>query len=140
MIELFEKAKKFFEKHDTRFPKEVKGYWYCGEWYLHLSDLHDKGLYDMKRMNSDPAIVETPARDKVCFNHCRCGFTTFGDSSELIDGLIPAIRVDDKIGLYKQVGRQYCENNFYDGAPWDNGMKIDLEFVRTVEIKTLTKG
>ena len=113
-----------------RFPAEVVGHWYCGSWYMYLSDLRDKEKY--MGLSLDPKEIESPAPDQVAFNPYHTGHAR-SDTSGLIDGLIPAIRVGDKIGLYKQVGSRYQDTSFYDGLPWDDGYKIDLRFVRSVQ-------
>ena len=111
---------RFFSKFfNSQFPKIIKEHWYCGAWYMYLSDLPGyKG-------NLDPDDVESPATDKVAFNHFHAGIYN-EDKTGLIDGLIPAIRIGDKIGLY-QVTRIKGAGVWYDGLPWDNGQKIDLK-------------
>lgn len=120
---------KWLAASEPKFPPEKKGHWYCGTWYLHLADLRDQGLYHGTTL--DPRDVETPAEGTICFNPCHTGHAD-SDTSGLIDGLIPAIRVGDEIGLYKQVGPKYRTEAFFDGAPWDDGYHIDLRFVRAI--------
>lgn len=127
-------CKEFFKKHDSRFPKEVKRYWYCGRWQMHVQSLRDNDEYDGDSLDSDE--LESPARDKVAFNPFRTGHACH-DTSNLVDGLIPAIRVDDEIGLYEQVGEKYRKTSFYDGAMWDDGYHIDLKFVCSVPVESI---
>lgn len=98
------------------FPRTVKRHWYCGAWHLHRGK-----------------------EGRIVFNPFRTGFCG-DDTSELIDGLIPAIRVGDRIGLYKQVGQKYRETSFYDGAPWDDGYMVDLRYVRSVRAAMVDKS
>lgn len=106
------------------FPKEVKDLWYCGMWQTYRGKAHDEGRE--YRFHHTPWPVE----GEVLFNHGRCALYN-NDDRGLVDGLIPAIRIGDRIGLYKVVG--YRKAGFwYDGLPWDDGAKIDLEFVRTI--------
>jgi len=119
-----------FKKHDKRFPLKVKEYWYCGIWYMYLADLSSGG----KKITSlDPDDIESPVRDQIAFNPWHIGLMG-KDSSGLIDGLIPAIRVDDKIGLYRQTCAPYQTKSFYDVAMWDDGCHIDMKFVRTIPV------
>ena len=124
------------------FPMSIKGHWYCGEWYMYLSGLRDNGSHTGKTLNPDPQRVESPARDRVAFNPFRTGHAG-SDVSGLIDGLIPAIRIGQEIGLYRQVGNAYCKGynapSRYDGASWDDGYHIDLRFVRSVSAGAETK-
>ena len=125
-------TKNYAPPHDQRFPLEIKKHWYCGCWYLYLSDLRKAGEYDGTSLNPDE--IRSPAEGKVAFNPWRTDLIQSNDESNLIDGLIPAIRFGNTVGLYQQVGYKYRETNFYDGAPWDDGYLVDLKFVRTVEI------
>lgn len=129
--------KRLFSKHDERFPKTVRDHWYCGSWYLYLSGLIDEGKY--KQNTLDPEDFSVTALDKVAFNHHRMGIHN-GDVSGLMDGLIPAIQVGTKVGLYRQIGNTHRPSSFYDGASWDDGYKIDLEFVKAVEAQLQETG
>src|SRR4051812_12707463 len=95
------------------FPKAINGLWYCGAWYM---DKSQKGL--------------------PCFNPWKTAIIG-ADHSDCIDGLIPAMRIGDKIGLYIRVGKTYWGGGGSDLASWDDGMKIDLKFVKSV---IATKG
>lgn len=124
----------FLFRRNTQFPKKIKGHWYCGSWYLYLSDLRDKGEYQGSNLNPDE--IKLPAENEVAFNHFRTGLSR-NDTSWLVDGLIPAIRINDRIGLYRQIGSRYRTSSFYDGAPWDDGYHIDLKFVKSVLVNSL---
>ncbi len=71
---------RFITRADSQFPKNVRGHWYCGEWYLHLVGLRDRGVY--KEANLD-APEHSPVTDNVAFNPWRTGHVG-SDSSELI--------------------------------------------------------
>ena len=131
----FGRALSGFQIRDSRFPRVIKGHWYCGCWYLYLGDLRDSGDYSGTTL--DPEDVSSPARidvwpHRLAFNPFHTGHAR-DDVSALVDGLIPAVRVADKIGLYKQIGRKYRDSAFYDGAMWDDGYKIDLRFIRCID-------
>lgn len=119
----------FVMVRNPEFPRSVNEHWYCGKWYLYLADLHVKGEHRGTTLN--PPDMPVCATDVVAFNPWRTGHID-NDVSGLVDGLIPAIRIGDKVGLYRQVGRKYRTTSFYDGAPWDDGYHVDLEFVRAI--------
>jgi len=122
---------RLFARHDARFPKTVEGHAYCVSWYLYLSDQLKAGNFGAYKFGGDEAQAISPAEGKVAFNHYRCGI--WGDDNRgLIDGLIPAIRVDGMIGLYKVTRQKYSNSRFYDGALWDDGCMVDLQFVKAV--------
>jgi len=117
----------WFKKFKSPFPKTVKGYWYTGRWYMYRADLRSEG----KEHRSDH--TEWPIEDKIMFNPFKVGLCG-RDASGLIDGLIPAIRKDNMIGLYKIVS-EYRMPGGSDLAMWDNGMEVNLKFVKSIEVK-----
>lgn len=119
------------EKNKDGFPLSVKGFWYSYSWYSWLCkcDILEYG----DRMSGDKANSVSPATDRIAFNHFRCGIKN-DNKTNLIDGLIPAIRIGDKIGLYKVVkGPYYRKHNHSDRAGWDDGKEIDLKFVKSIK-------
>lgn len=121
-----------FLRHDSRFPRKVIGHWYCGCWYLHLADQIENGE-NIREFNGEAADKHSPADGKVAFNHYRCGIHGT-DKTGLICGLIPAIRFGQTVGLYRVTRGSYQIQAFYDGAIWDDGGRVDLEFVKTCEV------
>jgi len=99
------------------FPMVVKDLWYCGMWATYKGD---RKVW--------------PIEGEVIFDVTKVGLTGKDDSG-LVDGLIPAIREGDKVGLYRVAAHQPPGNAFYDGAPWDNGYSVDLELVK-IEVMT----
>lgn len=118
-----------------RFPQTVDRHWYCGAWYTYICELRNSGLYHGTSLSPDPCDVLSPAEGRVAFNPFRTGHAG-SDTSGLVDGLIPAIRFDDRVGLYRQVGGKYHDQDqrFYDGAPWDDGYMINLEFAKWIPV------
>ncbi len=133
---MFSRLKRWLgsKSHGGDFQKEVIEHWYCGAWYLYLGELRDNGLYHGTSM--DPSEIVSPAMNRVAFNPWHTGHASH-DTSGLIDGLIPAIRTGERVGLYEQVGNRYRTTSFYDGAGWDDGYNIDLRFIRSIEVKTM---
>lgn len=121
----------FVMVRNSEFPRIVPEHWYCGSWYLYLSGLREDGEYNGTSL--DPPDMAVYATDVVAFNPFRTGHAG-GDISGLVNGLIPAIRIGHKVGLYQQVGRKYRTTSFYDGAPWDDGYNVDLKFVRAIPV------
>jgi hypothetical protein len=111
-------------KGHAPFPKEFKDLWYCGMWQTYREEAHNEG--NEYRFQHTPWPVE----GEVLFNHGRCDLYN-NDKRGLVEGLIPAIRFGDRIGLYRVVGHRRG-GMWYDGASWDDGANIDLEFVRTI--------
>lgn len=110
-------------------PTEVWGYRYCIEWHCHIGELREKELL---RTQEDFDQIIWPVEDKILFDPWLTGHAS-RVTSRLIDGLIPAKRFGDQVGLYKQVGSKYRDSTFYDGASWDDGYMVDLKFVRLVK-------
>lgn len=111
---------------DKRFPLVVKDYWYCGAWYLYRGKCRDEGI--------EP---QSPAEGVVTFDPFTTGIIWENDKQGLIDGLIPAIRIGDTVGLYEWDGCKYGRGRGYCGAAWDDGYKITLRFVRTVKAESV---
>ena len=122
MKKIFEYIKK---KFCSPFPKTIKDYWYTGMWHLHKSDLRREG----KPYKSDE--VQWPIEDKIIFDPFKTGLCR-ADESGLVDGLIPAIKKDGYIGLYTVISERRMQGGD-DLAVWDDGMEIDLRFVKAVK-------
>ena len=101
-------------KQRSQFPSKIIGHWYCGAWYLH---------------NDQPWPVE----GKVMFNPHICGFWNAKNSSGLVEGLIPALRRGDLVGLYRVESRYRIPGMGSDLACWDDGRKVDLKLVKVVK-------
>ena len=54
------------------------------------------------------------------------------ESVGVVEDVMPGsnFRKGDRVGLYKII-RDYSPSTWYDGAPWDDGHEVDLEFVKT---------
>lgn len=115
---------------NTEFPAEVLDYWYCGSWYMYLSELRDSGEYTGTTANPENDIVASPREGtKICFNPWRMGWLK-SDKSGLVEGLVPAIRIGDEIGLYRVVRGPYGGGGC--NASWDDGKYVDLKFIRCI--------
>lgn len=113
------------------FPLVVKEHWYTGAWYSWLCDQDVLSYGD--RMSGDKANSVSPATGTIAFNHYRCGIHN-NDESNLVDGLIPALRIGNLIGLYKITRQPYSRTEFMsDRLGWDDGKYIDLKFVNTIQ-------
>lgn len=117
----------------AEFPRTVDEHWYCGAWYEYLAKLRDQGAYTGTTM--DPPEIASPANGEFAFNPWHTGHAN-PDTTGLIDGLVPAMRLGNRVGLYKQIGPRYRTTSFYDGLPWDDGYFVDLKFVRSIALTT----
>jgi len=108
----------FLEKIKARrkMPKVKEEYWYCGEWYMYEGD--KKVL---------PPYENTFLVDPFNWNGSGTIFSRLDN-----DALIPFIKVNGFIGLYKMTSRPHCDQYYYDGAPWDDGKKINLKLEKIV--------
>jgi hypothetical protein len=72
---------------------------------------------------------------KPLFNphHCR-EWLGFGDNEGLVEGLIPAVRIGDRLGLYHVTAIYRPKSPWHDPAPWDDGKEIDLRLVRVIDL------
>lgn len=107
-------------------PKKIENWWAYGSWYMFRSDLYPK-----KEYRSD--YIEYPIEDKFMFNP----FNTIGGSEDLIDGLIPAYRHKELIGLYS-IGHGYYSSgtgSHSDWASWDNGKHYDLKLKKVITVE-----
>ncbi len=130
MKKLLEKLYRKLKGISPKFPLKVIKYWYTGRWYLYRSDLNDKGL----EARSD--YVEYPIEGMFMFNPYKCGLCGHDNDSKngLIEGLVPAYKEGNKIGLYKLV-KQYSSNCGSDRLDWDNGMYADFVLVKIIKVK-----
>ncbi len=115
------------------FIPEVNKYWYCGEWYMYRSAIHDRYLTGSdEEYRGD--YMQWPVEGKILFDPFSVGLVGFAeDEFRLIDGLIPAMRVGDRIGLYRITYHHPPRSRNYDGLSWDNGCKVDLVFERSIK-------
>lgn len=121
------------------FPVEVKGYWYCERWQNYQRHLARSvgseyfNGWDKERLPDSP--MDHPSVDGVMgFNPHRTGIIG-NDRSGLVDCLIPAIRIGDRVGLYRIVREPYYEfgGPHSDWATWDDGKHLDLRLAKTVQ-------
>lgn len=115
-------------KRPEGMPASVKEYWYCGSWYMYRSDERQAG----REARSDHIVW--PVEGKFLFNFFKCDILQHGNKDGLVDGLIPAYRSGNLVGLYKVVSCRYRTTSFYDGSMWDDGYNVDLEFVKAVPV------
>lgn len=112
------------------FQLVVKDHWYTGRWYMWICKHGDLEYGDS--LSGDKANKVSPADDELAFNWRRCGINS-DDTSNLIDGLIPAMRVGAKIGLYKLTNKPKRRTSLTsDLAGWDDGMYVNLKFVKSI--------
>ena len=59
-----------------------------------------------------------------------------GNDRGLVDGLIPAMRVGDRVGLYEAMNPHYSQGmgRHSDWAPFDNGKYVDLHLRHVVDV------
>ncbi len=114
-----------FKNNTGLFPSTIDEVWYCGKWYTYKSSCYD-----------DNIPPRWPVEDQIMFNPYECGVAGFrgGTAPGLIDGLIPAIIIDGKIGLYELTKVEPPSNSFYDGAMWDDGHHAWFKFVKSVPL------
>lgn len=102
------------------FRMVKRGYWYSG------------GVTDRDRYLEE---------GRFTFDPFTCGLSRKSsgfDRSGLVDGLIPALRRGDSVGLYRVTDRgRYGKSAFYDGLPWDDGWRVDLELVKIVSLRVV---
>jgi len=125
--------KKLFSKNPSipeGMPKVVKDYWYCGEWYLY----REKEKKEGREYRS--AHTPWPVEGKVVFNHHRCLFDKDREDV-LVDGLIPAIKIGDKVGLYEKTGGK-SPGFWHDSLPWDDGVRIELTLRKVIDESELS--
>lgn len=110
------------------FPLEYRGFWYTGSWVSHR---YDEQQAD-REWRSDH--VRWPVEGKFMFNYTWCRSQVHQGRSDrgLVDGLVPAMRLGDKVGLYKVINWHRMPGS--DRAMWDDGIEIDLEFVKSVPV------
>ncbi len=102
-------------------------FWYTGEWMTHRYDECQAG----RPWKS--AEAPWPIEGKIAFNPYKC---IGGDTSGLINGLIPAIRLGDNIGLYEAKNLRR-NNSGSDLAGWDDAMLVDLVFIRSCPVSII---
>lgn len=131
---MFSKLFKKKTHNKDGFPLTVKGHGYCIAWSILL---HSQKEVEIKRgdtSESDKFSRLSPAEDKVAFAHHNVGFYS-DDKSGLIDGLIPAIKIKGKVGLYELVDRYKRSNFTSDPASYDDCMEVDLKFIKSIILK-----
>lgn len=112
---IIHRIKLAFVNRNSSFPKSIKGLWYCGMWFK------DRNKFLFQEENT------------VSFNPHTTGMLG-RDTSGLINGLVPAVRIGNDIGLYRVTrysGAAHCHGNL---PAWDNGEVVDLEFVKSMDI------
>ena len=116
------------------FPLIVKGHGYGIAWSMLL---HSQKEVEIKRgdtSESSKFLPLSPAEGKVAFAHHNVGL--YGsDKSGLVDGLIPAIKIKGKVGLYELVKRYKRSSFTSDPASYDDCMEVDLKFIKSVAQK-----
>ncbi len=113
----------WWELRNSPFPKEVKDFWYTGSYYSFVSD----GIRGLG--------VELPCK-QFMFNPFRMEMVGYPQRSYRIDGLIPAMRIGNKVGLYSLADRRSAySSSMPDLATWDDGLKgnFRLEKIITVD-------
>lgn len=111
--------KKFLAR--IRMPAEIKDWWYCGEWYMH-------GNKDKSPPYEGEFMIDPWRPSGV-----GCMFSNWDyDIDE-----VPGITINGFVGMYKVTGNRPPTNVWYDGAPWDNGYKIDLELSRVIPVEEI---
>jgi hypothetical protein len=129
MIQLL---KRLFKREPTfpeGFPLEKLNCWYCGDWYCYREKQQKKG----EESRSD--YTPWPVEGVFVFNHHVTGIYRKSDPrhcGSLVDGLVPAFKLDGQVGLYEVTDNRSPKNRFYDGLPWDDGRHIDLKLVKVV--------
>jgi hypothetical protein len=114
------------------FPLKVIGHWYTGAWYGQVCATNVIGAGES--MSGDKANTVSPAENEMAFNWRRCGISS-SDTSNLIEGLVPAMKIGDTLGLYKVIKPAYLRSSLLsDPAGWDDCREIDLQFVKTVTL------
>lgn len=101
------------------FPVNVNNFWYMGSYYGGTNVLPKK-------------------EGKPYLNPFRCGIYKTDpnkDTSGLIDGLIPLIYRNDKVGLYKITKSPYYSGRSGDQACWDDGLYVDLKLVKVEDLE-----
>jgi hypothetical protein len=111
-----------------RFPRKIENHRYCYEWYSYVVELRqaDRFLTDVKS-------IPFPVESRVLFDPWRCALGTKCESG-LIDGLIPAIRLGNYIGLYRITSDVRITDNTYHPRSWDDGHIVSLSFVKRVRV------
>jgi hypothetical protein len=114
------------------FPRKVKEYAYCIEWYLYKCSFID--------FNSDEVkIIEPPfpPKGRFVFKHLDHKTLDISKNKNKYDylrkfpGIYPCIEIGGKVGYYRVIGEPYTPRNTStsDLVYWDDGKSIDLELV-----------
>ena len=114
------------------FPLVHRGFWYCGEWYSHRADEQRA----RRPWRSDHALWPIEGKVMLNFHWCYPQIQAGSDDRGLVDGLIPAMRLGDLVGLYEAGRARYLSGTgrHSDLAGWDDGKQVDLTFVRAVPV------
>lgn len=135
MLALIRKVKEICHRKWGWFPEvlfmpEVKGYPYCIKLYMKNCDLNRRREDFADIVNDLPY----PLEGEFFFNWRKCGFAAFSSKGHLVDGLIPAIRKGNLVGLYEVVNRYTPRGSGSDLLAWDDGKVADLRLVRCIKV------
>lgn len=126
-MDMIERFKSIFRR-GSEFPPYIIDHWYCG-WIMDVDNLRREGMEIEKWSQS--GIPFPPEDGSIAFNPWTTGIIN-NDTTECIDGLIPAIKMDGRIGLYEVTNISH-PGMHYDGAPWDDGKRVTLKFVKSIK-------
>ncbi len=116
------------------FPKEQKEWWYCGQWYMYRSEEKDAG----RPYREKDGMPKPPYLDRFMIDPFEpSGFGVVferWESEYEIACLIKEYEGQQWVGLYS-ASHRYGRRSFYDGAPWDDGYKIDLTLTRVIPLE-----
>lgn len=110
------------------FPLKHRGFWYTGSWSSYRYDEQQAG----REWRSDH--VSWPVEGKIMFKYKWCApqIPNGSDGRGLVDGLIPAMRLGDRVGLYEVTEQRRMPGS--DRGMWDDGIEVDLRFVKSVSV------
>ena len=126
-----------------KMPKEVNRWWYCGEWYAHRNEEMKAGRPYIEEFSPYKNLIPFPPYEgKFMFRPEQLDFEYPAEHPEVereLEGstnklpLVGAIKIDGYVGLY-EITRRYRESAWYDGAPWDDGYRVDLCLVEVIPL------
>lgn len=115
---------------EVLFMPEVTRYAYCIKLYLKNCDLNRWNQSYVDTVN----YLAYPLEGEFFFNWRKCGITIRSSSDHLVDGLIPAMRKGNWVGLYKVTKHYTPRNSGSDRLHWDDGMEVNLKLVRCIKV------